>query len=152
MDSLHEGWRACRYFGNLDLLIDYSPEAQALFKAISGARPNRGYELYFKEGITYSLVATGGFSARYMPPGFIFDAGGPCVSPSKASLRYVLGFLNSALVRYFLRILNPTINCQPNDISRVPYVPPDAETERNINALVRQAIETRKGILKTDEM
>jgi len=59
---------------------------------------------------------------------------------SKVNLFYVLGFLNSALVRFILGQLNPTVNFQIGDLRRVPFLHPPASLESEVADLAYGAV------------
>ncbi len=98
------------------------------------------YEFYFREGITWSLVSSVGFSARYLPPGFIFDVGGSSGFPETPLILTALVVMNSLWMNYVLRLLNPTINFQVGDISRVPFKNPSAIVKNSFDNLAQQCI------------
>ena len=80
-------------------------------------------EIYLKEGLTWSFVTSGMFTARYYPCGFLWDvAGSPCVIEDKTLFNYVLGYLSTKIANNILKIINPTINFQVIDIQRVPIL------------------------------
>ena len=98
---------------------------------------NKAY--YFQEGLTFTLVSTGGFSCRYLPP-CIFDMGSPGIFPTKISFFYLLGFLNSRMCRFLLKALNPTINVQVGDVCRIPIKQPKSETTACIETYARECL------------
>ena len=109
-----------KYYGNIDLVVDWSENARNFYK--NNKTSNLLDEkLWFKEGITYTAISSKGTGFRYMPPGCIFDKGGPSIVNIK-NLYYCLGFLNSNIIRYYLNILNPTINIQTKDIKAIPLI------------------------------
>lgn len=109
-----------KYYGNIDLVVDWSDDARNFYK--NNITSNLLDEkLWFKEGITYTAISSKGTGFRYMPPGCIFDKGGPSIVNIK-NLYYCLGFLNSNLINYYLNILNPTINIQTKDIKAIPLI------------------------------
>lgn len=68
----------------------------------SGA-PVRAKRFYFREGITYGLISSFGFSARRVFEGFIFDVGGSMIFPD-LSMNKLQGFLCSNLTKNFIAI------------------------------------------------
>ena len=110
-----------KYYGNLELVVDWSEEARFFYK--TNKTSNLLDEKYwYKEGITYTKVSSKGTSFRYLPPNCIFDMGGPSICYLNNNLEYVLGFFNSKLVKFYLSILNPTINIQSKDIRALPII------------------------------
>jgi hypothetical protein len=58
---------------------------------------------YFQEGLTYTDLACGSMSTRYLPKDHIFSDGGPGIFSTEENL-WILNLLNSNLMTYFLRI------------------------------------------------
>jgi type I restriction-modification system DNA methylase subunit len=73
---------------------------------------------YFKSGVSYSTLTTSRFSARQTPDGYIFDVSGSTIFGGNEEL--IVALLNVPVGQYLLRLINPTINTNPNDIGRVP--------------------------------
>lgn len=120
----NKGGEARKWFGNNEYVVKWSESGKF-------HRPRPIFKhLYLKEGLTWSFVTSGCFSARYYPNGFLWDvAGSPCVAQNKKTLLYLLGFLSTKIARMILNIINPTINCQVIDVQRVPvYVASDETT------------------------
>ncbi len=86
------------------------------------AAPVRAKKYYFKTGITYGLIASTGFSARYIEGGFVFDVGGSMLFPPIKHMKYILAFLNTKLCQMYLEIINPTLNHQVGDIGKLPII------------------------------
>lgn len=85
----------------------------------SGRIINR--EFYFKPGITWSDIKTGGFGARLTPKGFVFDVKGSSAFPSSEDRASLLGLMSSKLTTRYIDALNPTVTIQVGDIARIPY-------------------------------
>jgi hypothetical protein len=73
---------------------------------------------YGREGITYSYLTSGAFSARRLEPGTIFDVAGSSLFPD--DLQATLGVLNSSVARQLLSAINPTVNFQVGDLRQLP--------------------------------
>ena len=96
--------------------IDNTPGARV---GSNGRVINR--EFYFKPGVTWSDIKSGGFGARLSPGGFIFDVKGSSGFPDEEDRKKVLGLLSSNLTTQYMEVLNPTVTFQVGDISRIPY-------------------------------
>lgn len=109
-----------RWYGNLDTVINWSDEARTFYRKDKIARILPEY-LWKKEGITWSYVCSGIPSFRTLPSDAIFDVGGSSVFFNNDSdIIPVLGFLNSKFAYELLKLYNPTINYQVNDIRSLP--------------------------------
>ena len=61
---------------------------------------------------------------------------------------YALGVYNSQIVSYSLDCLNPTVNKQPNDLKRLPFVEPSSGQEKRITDLSSACINIKKVLCK----
>ncbi|WP_180006135.1 MULTISPECIES: BREX-1 system adenine-specific DNA-methyltransferase PglX [unclassified Acinetobacter] len=115
-----------KWYGNNEFLVNWENNGNAIHEYsnipldYSGA-PVRAKNFYFREGITYGLISSYGFSARRVFGGFIFDVGGSMVFP-RIDMEKLQAFLCSRLVERFLGILNPTLNYQVGDIQKLPIL------------------------------
>jgi len=73
---------------------------------------------YGREGITYSYLTSGSFSARRLEKGTIFDVAGSSLFPSDPLA--MLGVLNSSVASQLLSAINPTVNFQVGDLRQLP--------------------------------
>lgn len=118
-----------KYFGNIDLVVDWSDKAKYFYKN----NPTSNLldkQYWFKEGITYTAISSKGTGFRYLPKGCIFDKGGPSLV-DVSYLEYCIGFLNCKFTEYFLNLLNPTLNIQVRDVKNLPIIY-DNEKENEI--------------------
>lgn len=141
-----------RWYGNQELVVNWEGDGAEIRKF--GRSVVRNQEYYFRPGVTWSLVSSKGFSARINPGGFIHDVGGMCVfTETEFVAKLLLGLLNSRLSRYFLGILNPTVNHQIGDISRLPVIYPDPSDgrQRVLVGLVERCIEIKRRQAAWDE-
>lgn len=141
-----KGGGATRFCGGQDNVVWWDPEEM---KKHSGCRL-MNQDLFFKEGLTFSGVNSQRFAVRYLPKGFIFDSGGSFIDVKNTNLYYLLGYLNTKLVNYYLNLFNPTINFKNNDIHRLPFI-----YEENIVGKVEEnilnIIGLKKEIIKQNE-
>lgn len=110
-----------RWYGNCLHLIEMENEGYAI--KYSGENNNyrlREPTLYFKEAITWSKIASGDFSARYMPSGTLFDIAGCCIFGLEEHGFIPLSFLNSNVATYLLGAISPTLNYEVEHIKRLP--------------------------------
>lgn len=115
------------------------------FRAQRGqSRALPGERFYFKEGVTYSYIGTRGFKARLLSPGSVFDIASSAMFSERIDLNYLLGFLNSSLVRFILGTLNPTVNFQIGDLRRVPLRVPPLKLEQRVASLAIEAVDLAK--------
>lgn len=105
-----------RWFGNYDLVVDWGYDGIRIkdLKAPSGRSKSRPQNIsyYFREGGTWTGQSSYGFSVRYMPEGFIFDAKGPAffVKPNAGGLLGLIAIANSKLVQFVFSAIQPTVD------------------------------------------
>ncbi len=123
-----KGGSVQRWYGNQEYLINWKINGKELKEWASSlyrtwSRIIKNVNLYFKEGITYSDLTVSVFSARYLSIGFIFDVQGSSIfrTDDKLNIFFLLGLLNSKLIIFLLKILNPTIHTQTGDINKLPF-------------------------------
>ncbi|MFI3199954.1 MAG: BREX-1 system adenine-specific DNA-methyltransferase PglX [Eubacteriales bacterium] len=81
-------------------------------------------KLYFLEGITWGSITSGTTTFRYYPKGFIFSNSGQAVIMNeeyKNEIWEMVAYLNSNVVKEFLKILSPTLGCESGYIAKIPY-------------------------------
>jgi len=118
-----KGGPPVKWYGNLETCVDWSREARDFYRRDHVARITE-QQYWYKEGITFSLVGIQFFAARHCPPGCIFDMGGPNIIPDTIDLYTAIGIMNTRLSAYIIRLFNPTINFQINDVLRIPIPEP----------------------------
>ena len=107
-----------RWYGNNEFCINYQFDGSALKKNKANLRNTHQY---FKEGLNWTVVSSGGFAVRYMPDGYLFDQGGSGIF-SENNDRYdlfdILGSLNSVFVNRVAKLLCPTLNFTTGDVRK----------------------------------
>lgn len=127
-----------KWFGNLWLTIDWEFSGKKLQEFLISKRQDlHAQEYYYKRGLTYSASGSKGISLRYLPPNHLFDIGGSSVFLMNdfQNTFYLMGLLNSKLVFYITDCLNPTVNKQPGDLKRIPFVIPKKQDEECVAEL-----------------
>lgn len=106
----------------------------------------RSPQFFFQPHISWTLVSSGAYSARYFDKGFLLDTASNCIYFDKNKYLAVLGFLNSVVASDMLSILNPTINMSCGVLGLLPYDEKDIEKDKleTINSLVEQNISLSK--------
>jgi hypothetical protein len=137
-------WYGCREF-----LVNWQHDGKEIKAEITKRYPYlkgnwqwvaKNTTFYFREGITYSYLTSGKFSARYSPAGSIFDVAGSSIFCE--DLHLVLAILNSRFCRFALGLINPTVNFQVGDLQRLPIPPTGCPA--HLRDLVEEAIDLAK--------
>lgn len=140
-----------KWSGNLWSIIDWKEKGAFLQKYLNSVGQDlHAQEYYFKEGITYSASGSKGISFRYLPSHCLFDIGGSSIFITKplTTSKYLIGLLNSKLAFYIVNCLNPTVNVQPQDLKRIPFIKPDEKTEEIVVNLSTININIKDNLLK----
>ncbi|HCN8096882.1 TPA: BREX-1 system adenine-specific DNA-methyltransferase PglX, partial [Escherichia coli] len=135
-----------KWYGNDLDIVNWENDGAEIRLALKGMNPNipRSEEHYFKKGITWGLITSSEFSARYADYGAVFDVGGSKAMPSSENLLPILGLLNTKVTSFLLKTINPTLNFQVGDMKRLPIL--DLEKMSCNNDDISRAID----IAKTD--
>lgn len=150
-----KGGSFCRWYGNQTCIVKWKRngiEIKAdIAERFTYLKGNWGMvvtnpETYFKRGVTYSFLTSSRFNARLSPGGFMYDVAGSSIFPE--DIRLVLGVLNSRFAFYCLRLVNPTVNFQVGDLSRVPMPVSSGDI---LAKLVDEAVEASQQFAVVDE-
>ncbi len=142
-----KGGPYCKWYGNIWLTIDWKDNGNYLQNFLkSRGQDLHAQEYYFKRGITYSSKGSGSISFRDYSSDLLFDIAGSCIfrNGTFGNLEYYMGFLNSNLVAYIIDCLNPTVNKQPNDLKRIPFVIPKEDKETLVSSIVKKCVSIKK--------
>ncbi|MBR3112549.1 MAG: BREX-1 system adenine-specific DNA-methyltransferase PglX [Methanobrevibacter sp.] len=115
-----KGGKFKKYYGNLDIVVDWSEEARNFYK--NNKTSNLLDKKYwYQKGITYNDIASSGTGFRYLPENCLFDMSGPSIVRLN-HLLYCLGFLNSKIAFEYLKFLAPTIHIKVYNINSIPLI------------------------------
>ena len=112
-----------KWSGNLEWVVKWSPSAIEHYKHDKIARFPKEHVL-FRKGVTWSLVSTNPtFGARLLPESQTFNkAAATVLFHDEKYVLYVLALLNSSVVNYLSKIINPTLNNNIKDILAMPFI------------------------------
>lgn len=137
-----------KWYGNLEWLINYENDGKEIKDfAISiykcSSRTIQNTQFYFKEGMTWSALASGGFSVRWQEEGALFGSGGYCAFADEGIQKYILALLNSKATGAFIQFVSPTLNYEVGHIKTIPAVI-DPVQHPIVDRLVESNIELSK--------
>lgn len=132
-----------KWYGNRDYIINFEDDARDI-KNLNNDYRLRDSNYYFKESITWTFISSSKFGVRYSTKGFLFDLSGSSVFAKKDDILFILGFLCSELTFQLLRIQNPTLNFQVENIKSLPIILPKDKDKSIINKLVSENINISK--------
>lgn len=115
-----------KWYGNNDYLVNWQNDGEEIkgFVDSNGKQRSRpqNTNFYFKPSVTWSDIASSGTHFRYRPQGSIFDVKGMSCFPQSYKRNSYLAFLNTSLVKEFLKILSPTMSTQIGEVSKIPIL------------------------------
>jgi hypothetical protein len=127
----NKGGEFRKWFGNNLHVISYDKDSYATLKSSGNHCPSEEY--YFRYNLTWSDVTSATFGVRFTPHGSVFSSVGNSIFGDEEKLCAAGCFLCSKIADKFLRILNPTLHCNPGEVEILPYVDiaPHGEMLRN---------------------
>lgn len=140
-----KGGTSTKWYGNIWLKVLIEND----FNRIKSHSTYNIPSIKFVQGITYNGLGSRALPFRLLEADTLFDMGSSALFPSNIILS--LAFLNSKLISYAVRSLNPTVNVQPSDINRLPFVEYDTISHDKRNLLtytVQQIIDIKKKLCK----
>jgi type II restriction/modification system DNA methylase subunit YeeA len=125
-----------KWYGNREWVVDWEDKGSRV-KA-TGRASVRSEELYLTEMIGWTDVTSfPQLGVRHYGAGFIFDASGPALFPSrKIKSIHVLGFLASKFASLILQAMNPTLHVQAGNVASLPWVPLRMDQSQELEQLV----------------
>lgn len=144
---INKGGSFRRWYGNRDHVVLWENDGEAIKNYRSGAgkllsRP-QNLEYNFKPAASWSLITSGGISARFYDENFMFNVAGISLFTGHDELLEMLALLNSCVAQYLTRALNPTMNMNVGDAGRLP-VADFVENKAEIIALTEENIRLSK--------
>jgi hypothetical protein len=129
-----------KWYGNIDHVIEWRNDG----RTVKGFEKSniRNKQHYFKSGISWTLLSSSGFGARYDEIGSVFDANSPSLY-SDERIRYgILGLLNSNFASKILGFINPTLAFQKGDVEVIPFS--KKLLGDDLSALVKSSVEAAR--------
>jgi hypothetical protein len=150
----NKGGERRRWYGNFDYVVNFSNNGQELKDEVNRKYPylkgNVGFyvryeDQYFKEGITWSAISSGKFSARIHSKNSIFSNAGFVAMPEN-NIYYYMALLNTNFAQKIISGLSPTLNFNASDISKLPVIFPESKyTQSRIENLAHSCLKIAKG-------
>lgn len=131
-----------RWYGNIDTVINWSPEARKHYREDKVARIAPEY-IWFREGLSWNLITTNErFAVRLLPDDCLFNLAAPSIFFENLELnKYILGLLNTKVSEKIIRTFNPTLNTNIGDVLSQPLL---VEKEELVIKIVESCVENSK--------
>ena len=122
----NKGGNFRKWFGNNEYLLNWGTNGYEL----KGSKANiRSEHLYFRNSITWNALSSAETCFRYSLYKGSFDSAGSSMFPKKEDENFYLGLMNTNIVRYFLSVINPTLNYGAGSVAQVPVIFPSHPTQ-----------------------
>lgn len=132
-----------KWYGNIDTVINWSPEARNHYRKDHVARIAPEY-VWFRKGVSWTLIADK-LSVRYLPETATFNLASPSIFFDDTSMiTPIIGYLNSKIAQQVIRVVNPTINTNIGDICMQPVDYLKMKERKIITELSEQNIQMAK--------
>ncbi len=113
----NKGGEARKWYGNHDLVVDWRTGGDGFTRNRS-----TNSHLYFRAYASWSYLNSGSPAARYYPDGFLWDVHGSGAFPkSHGDEKKLVALLCSKAGEYLLKVINPTMSFQVENISALPW-------------------------------
>lgn len=140
-----------KWYGNNTLVIRFSRQNYERLLKSGNHLPSR--QMYFHPGITWSALTAGDFSGRYCDKGFVFAGKGPMCFPNDLNdIFYIMGFLNSKLTSFYMKVFSSTTDFNQGPMRDLPLIMDNSEARTKIEELVRKNIDIAKADWDSYEM
>lgn len=136
-----------RWYPNKEFVVNYTNNGIDIKTSVMKKYPYlktpdfvvKNTNTYFKKGITWSDVATGDFSARYVDNGYIYADAGPMFFPNE-DIFYLLAYMNSKVFQGCCNLICQGLHYSTGQIPKIPFrnqydksVPISRLTKQNIS-------------------
>jgi hypothetical protein len=112
-----------KWWGNLDFIVDWSEDARDFYRSNSSARIIPEY-LWYRIGVTWTLLSSGKTGFRVLPKEATFDKTGSSVFlKNDEDSEFVIALLCSDVSTFLLNTFSATIAYQIKEIRRIPVLP-----------------------------
>ena len=129
------GGGARKWYGNLDSIVNLYNNGEQIKATVKNFRL-REPKYYFRPSITWPKISSENTTFRFCPQGVLFGDSGLNLFIEGEFTAY-LGLLNSKIMRFILKVINPTLNNQVSDIGSVP-ISPELSSK---NSLVEECVD-----------
>lgn len=126
---INKGGGYRKWYGNNHYIVNFENDGQTICDYIDNT-PNVNVKSngrvinrasYYKPGLTWGNLSSGGFSMRYSPAGFLFETkGAMCFPIDEKDCFGLLSLMNSNLIDKFLGCICPTLDYHEGPLKLVP--------------------------------
>ena len=136
-----------KWYGNQDYVVDWrnGPDDKTRGKA--------GYsQFYLNEYISWSYITTSTLATRFFFFFFLWDVAGSGIFGKVDDLKYYQAIISSSMGIEILKIINPTMNYQVENVALLPVAEASEYNKKRIIELVNENINVAKYDWDTKEI
>ena len=134
----NKGGKFRKWYGNQEYVINWENGPSDKTR---GKKSFKDY--YLREYVSWSYITSSTLSTRYFPHGFLWDVHGSGIFDKGDYLRYLQGLIGSKVSIDLLKIINPTMSFQVENITQIPVII-DYNIKSTIDTLVKENIKISK--------
>ena len=110
-----------KWYGNIEYCVNWEDNGQEM-KDFSGS-VIRNEKYYFSSiGCTWSTISSGKAAFRFFDKNWLFESkGSVCFPLEQEDNNILMGYLNSPLVNYYLKVYTPTMDYHEGPVGRLPF-------------------------------
>jgi len=132
-----------KYYGNMWTVLNWANNGNEIKNYKGASVRNENY--YFQKGITFSSVGSKGVNYRLLEKGCIFDSASRSVFLTDSKdIDFILAAVNSKLLLYVAKCLNPTVSTTVGDVERLPFVIPNGGNYKIASSLGNNCVSIKK--------
>ena len=142
----NKGGEFRKWYGNDSTVINWRNDGEEIKNnsVITGHHYQQYADsLKFRPLVTWSRISTGTPAFRLKTSGFLSDMAGFSLYADDNKLKGLIAYCNSAVARYYLDFLAPTLNIMVGSVLALPYKP-EITSRDDINALVDEIMAISK--------
>ncbi|GAA0888820.1 BREX-1 system adenine-specific DNA-methyltransferase PglX [Rhodanobacter soli] len=111
-----------KWWGNLEHVVDWTEEAREFYRSNGSARIIPEY-LWYRPGVTWTLLSSSDTGFRYLPEWATFDKTGSSIfMRDDGDLPFTISLLCSQVSKFLLGIFSSTIAYQVREIRQIPIM------------------------------
>lgn len=139
-----KGGEYSKYYSDVHLVVNRHNDGEELAEAnrrLNGqtAQSRQGSKYYFLAGLTFTSRSAKGFTVRALPAECVISHNAPSVYPNDEAMRYyVLGWINSRLIRCLVELQANFSYYVPGSIKDLPWIKPDQEQLKIVSNATRE--------------
>lgn len=116
-----------KWYGNNENVVDWSNDGYAIINSVdeNGKQLSRpqNVQFFFNKSISWSKISSSDLSMRFFNNGFLFDVAGCSIfTKDENTLKYMLAFTNSSVVKKIIKSISSTLNYEVGQIASLPLI------------------------------